>query len=104
MKNNTIKFSTTEEDVGYRLDVVLAKRITDLTRSNLKKIIESKNVTVDNSVVSSPSKKINLNELINVNFTIENTNEIKPSNIKLNIVYEDKDLLVVNKPSEMVLL
>ena len=102
MKNNTIKFSTTEEDVGYRLDVVLAKRITDLTRSNLKKIIESKNVTVDNSVVSSPSKKINLNELINVNFTIENTNEIKPSNIKLNIVYEDKDLLVVNKPSGMV--
>jgi 23S rRNA pseudouridine1911/1915/1917 synthase len=102
MKNNTIKFSTTEEDVGYRLDVVLAKRITDLTRSNLKKIIESKNVTVDNTVISSPSKKINLNELINVNFTIENTNEIKPSNIKLNIVYEDKDLLVVNKPSGMV--
>ena len=102
MKNNTMKFLATHDDVGYRLDVVLATKITDLTRSNLKKIIESKNVTVNNVVTSSPSRKISLNELIVINFSLKNDNEIKPSNIKLNIVYEDRDILVVNKPAGMV--
>ena len=67
MNNNTIKFLSTKKDVGSRLDILLAKKITNLTRSNLKKIIELRKVRINNSIVSAPSKKIRLNESIIVN-------------------------------------
>ncbi|MBA1340501.1 MAG: 23S rRNA pseudouridine synthase [Pelagibacterales bacterium] len=103
MNNKTIKFFTNDEDIGKRLDIVLSEKIVHLTRSNLKKIIESKNVRVDGKVIISPSKKIKLSENIVVEL-IENSKKenIKPSNIKLNIVYDDNDLLIVNKPAGMV--
>ena len=56
MTNNTIKFSTKEKDIGKRLDIILTEKIADLTRSSLKKIIESDGVKIDNLVVKSPSK------------------------------------------------
>jgi 23S rRNA pseudouridine1911/1915/1917 synthase len=102
MVNNTIKFVITEEEIGTRLDVVLSKRIDDLTRSNLKKIIELKKVKINNLIVSSPSTKVKLNQSINVSLTRNIDNKIKPANIKLKIIFEDKDLLVINKPAGMV--
>ncbi len=103
MSNKTIEFFTNDEDVGKRLDILLSEKIVHLTRSNLKKIIESKNVKINGKVVVSPSKKIKLTENVFVEL-IEDTKKenIKPSNIKLNIVYDDKDLLIVNKPAGMV--
>ena len=44
MTNNTIKFSVNKEDAGNRLDLILTKKIGSLTRSKLKKVIETKNV------------------------------------------------------------
>jgi len=102
MTNNTIKFSVSKKDAGNRLDLILVKRISSLTRSQLKKVIKSKNVKVNDEIVSSPSKKIKLNESIFVNLFQKENNKIEASNIKINIVYEDKDLLIVNKPAGMV--
>ena len=47
MTNNTIKFLIKKEDVEKRLDIILSEKITELTRSNLKKIIESNNVKIN---------------------------------------------------------
>ena len=58
MNNKTIKFLTTKEDAGNRLDIVLTKRISNITRSKIKKIIESENVKVNGSIVTSSSKKV----------------------------------------------
>ena len=102
MTNNTIKFSANEEDIGKRLDILLSEKIKELTRSNLKKIIESKKVMVGNSIVSSPSKKIKLDDTISVDLVFEEKNSLKPYKIKLNIIFEDKDILVLNKPAGMV--
>ena len=101
MTNNTIKFSVNKEDVGNRLDLMLTKKITNLTRSRLKKIIESKNVKINNCIVSSPSKKVRLNENIIVNVFQTENNKVEPFKTKIDVVYEDKYLLVVNKPSGM---
>ena len=60
MTYNTIKFVTDYKDEGKRLDVILSNRIKDLTRSNLKKIIESKQVKVNNLIAYSPSKKLKI--------------------------------------------
>ena len=102
MTNNTIKFSTEEKDIGKRLDVVLTEKIPDLTRSSLKKIVESDGVKIDNLVVNSPSKKLKLKQLISIEITSDHQVDLKPAKIKLNIVYEDEDLLIVNKPAGMV--
>ncbi len=102
MTNNTIKFFTTKEEAGNRLDVILAQRINSLTRSNLKKVIELKQVKINNSIISSPSKKVKLNDYIIVKILKQKLTKIKATNIKIDIVYEDNDLLVVNKPAGMV--
>ena len=102
MTDNTMKFLTNEKDDGNRLDIFLSNRIKNLTRSNLKKVIESKKVRVNDLIVSSPSKKVKNNQTILVSFDNKDNKVIKPYNIKLDILYEDKDILIVNKPSGMV--
>ena len=102
MNNNSIKFLTAQSDVGKRLDVILTKKISDLTRSNIKRIIEAGHVSINGSAVSSPSKKLKLNDSVSLIVKNNEINKIKPSKIKLEIIFEDKDLLIVNKPSGMV--
>ena len=63
MTNNTIKFLPSKSDIGKRLDVILSEKIEHLTRSSIKKIIESCNVKINKLIVNSPSKKIKVNDL-----------------------------------------
>ena len=102
MTNNTIKFLIKKEDVEKRLDIILSEKITELTRSNLKKIIESNNVKINELIINSPSKKVKLNDEISVKTIKNQEKEIKPANLKLNIIFEDKDILILNKPAGMV--
>ena len=102
MSNNSTKFLITDQDVGDRLDIVLVKLIPSLSRSNLKKIIEQKQVKINNSIVESASKKLKENDYIEINLFAKEEEKILPANIKLNIVYEDKDILIINKPAGMV--
>ena len=100
--NNTIKFSVDRENNGKRLDVFLAGNIKKLTRSFLKKLIENKQVRLNNKVLELPSAKIKFKDLIIVNFIENNDQQILPKKIDLDIIYEDKDILVINKPKGMV--
>ncbi len=102
MSNNSTKFSIKEEDSQKRLDVILAKLIPDLTRSNLKKIIELKQVRINNLVENSPSKKLKTEDVVEINLISTEEIKILPTDIKLDIVYEDKDILIINKPAGMV--
>ena len=102
MTNNTVKLSVTELDVGNRLDIFLTKKIQSLTRSNLKKIIEAKQVLINKSIIHSPSYKIRFGEKIFVNLDQKIEQHLMPANIKLNVVYEDDSILIINKPSGMV--
>jgi 23S rRNA pseudouridine1911/1915/1917 synthase len=102
MSNNSTKFLITNQDEGRRLDIVLVKLIPKLSRSNLKKIIELKLVKVNDFIIKSPSKKLRENDRIEINLITKEEVKILPANIKLNIAYEDKDVLIVNKPAGMV--
>ena len=102
MSQKLTKFHITEQNAGNRLDIVLTKLLPSLSRSNLKKIIELKQVKINNSIVESASKKLKENDNIVVNLITNDGIKILPSNIKLNVVYEDKDILIVNKPAGMV--
>ena len=67
MSDNSTKFLITDQDADKRLDIVLVKLLPDLSRSNLKKIIELKQVKINNSVVESASKKLKENDNIEIN-------------------------------------
>ena len=102
MTNNTIKFLVNEKEADKRLDVILSQKIIDLTRSTIKKVIESKNVKVNEKIITSPSKKIRFGDSVFIKIHIESKIKIQPSKIKLDVIFEDKDILIINKPVGMV--
>ena len=87
------------ENDGIRIDKYLALS-TDYSRSQIKKMIDDGMVLVNDKVVKS-SYNVSLGDVITLNI-IEKENRILPENIPLDIIYEDDYLLVVNKPSGMV--
>ena len=86
-------------DSGKRIDKYLNEN-TEYTRSKIQKMIENGNILVNNIKVKD-SYKVKENDYITIK-AIEETTDILPENIPLDIYYEDDDLIVVNKPSGMV--
>ena len=100
--NNTIKFSVDTKKSGKRLDIFLAENIKQFTRSFLKKIISNNQVKLNNSIANSPSIKVKHLDQIIINILENKTQKIIPKKIHLDIVYEDKSILVINKPKGLV--
>ena len=99
---NTIKFSVDTKNSGKRLDIFLAENIKHLTRSFLKKMIENKQVKLNDSILLSPATKVKYRDKIKIDIIEKKRNDIVPKKIKLDILYEDKYILVINKPKGMV--
>ena len=97
-----MKFLINQQDSGKRLDIFLSKKIDFYTRSYIKKIITSGNVTINKKNVHSPSKKIKVKDQIEIKLTQKKLDKLLPSEINLNIIFEDKDILIVDKPKGMV--
>ena len=102
MKNKTIKILSTPSDEGKRIDIFLSEKLKDITRSNIKKIINHKKVNVNNVLVVSQSRKIKDKDLVEVTFQREINKIIQPSKKSIDVVFEDKDLIIINKPQGMV--
>ena len=100
--NNTIKLSVDEKYNGKRLDLFLSNCIDQFTRSYLKKLIENRQVKVNNKIHVSPSIKVRHQDEIIININDEKKHNITPKKIELDIVFEDKSILVINKPKGMV--
>ncbi len=100
--NKTIKFFINKKDTEKRVDVFLSEKIKDFTRSYIKKLIQKKNLIINNKVEVSPSAKIKFNDKIFLNLDEKKEVSLHPNKIKLDIVYEDSDILIVNKPKGMV--
>ncbi len=102
MLNKTIKFSSKKEDVGKRLDIVIVNYLDNFTRTSIKKLIELNKVKINDLVINSPSRKIRDNDKILINLDHEKRKNVIPSNIDIDIIYEDKDILIINKSPGMV--
>ena len=92
-----LDFIATAEQTGERIDRFLSAQDTGLTRSAVQKLIEDGGVTVGGKKVS---KKYKLHNGDSVEIIIPDPVEldVKPQDIPVEIVYEDSELLVVNKP------
>lgn len=94
-------FEVTEELSGKRVDIVLSYFLSELTRSQIKKLIDDKNVLVKGKPIK-PSKKFDQGEIIHITLPEPESIDAAPENISLNILYEDSSIVVVNKPPAMV--
>jgi len=91
-----------EECAGLRLDVYLAEQIEDASRSFVKKVIKDRRVRVNGSVCKRPARTMAEGDRVSVTLPPPETTDLEPQNIPLDIVHEDADLVVVNKPSGLV--
>lgn len=89
-----------EEEQTMRLDAYLALKL-NISRSKVQKLIKEEKVLVNNKVVNS-NYLVKLNDEILVNDELNYEINVEPENIPIDIVYEDDDLLVINKTSGMV--
>ncbi|MGG7058660.1 RluA family pseudouridine synthase [Clostridium tertium] len=92
---------TNENDIGTRIDKYLSNNIEGRSRSFIQGLIDSKSVLVNEKEVKS-NFKLRENDEIVVNMPKPIELDVKPENIDLNIVYEDKDIIVLNKPQGVV--
>jgi 23S rRNA pseudouridine1911/1915/1917 synthase len=94
-------FTVESEDIGKRLDVFISEELEDMSRSAVQKLIESGNISVNNRSVNK-NYKLRDGDIIELERPLPVSLDILPENIPLDILYEDDDLIVVNKPQGMV--
>lgn len=88
--------------LGKRLDQTLAEMFPEYSRSRLKEWILAGNVSVNDKVITKAREKMFGGEQISIVAEVEADVRFEPQNIPLNIVYEDDDILVINKPADLV--
>ncbi|GMQ59861.1 RluA family pseudouridine synthase [Vallitalea sediminicola] len=98
---NSYTFLIQIEDVGIRIDKYLTDRLPEYSRSFIQKLIKENNLTVNNNVIKS-NYKLRLEDEIIIVIPEPKELDIVAENIPLDIVYEDKDVILVNKPQGMV--
>lgn len=96
-----IKIKIIDEYIGKRIDKVLTNVLDGYSRTQIQLLIQNGHVKINDKVVKS-SYKIESNDDIYVHIPEPENTDILPENIPLNIVYEDQDVIVVNKPTGMI--
>ena len=96
-----MEFIIKQKSDKLRIDVFLSRQGIGLSRSYIQKLIEGGKILV-NDRPAKPSYKLNLEDKVTLDIPPPQKLEVTPENIPLDIVYEDKDLLIVNKPRGLV--
>ena len=100
-ENPMVNLSVADSDEGIRLDAYLATQIEGWSRARLQRLIDDQDVLVNGKAVK-PSYKLRVGDEIEVELTPAPSASFEPENIPVEVVYEDDDLIVVNKPAGMV--
>lgn len=95
------KYKINEEHINVRLDKVVALLDTELSRAMIQKMLEQEMITVNGEKQKS-SYKTKLGDIIEVEEVIAKEIELKAQDIPIEVIYEDNDIIVVNKPKGMV--
>lgn len=96
-----IKIRVLEEQAGQRIDKFLTKEFSDFSRTQVQLLIQNQNVKVNDRNIKA-SYKLELDDTIDIHIPKPENTDILPEHIPLDIVYEDADVIVVNKPSGMI--
>ena len=94
---NIINLIVKDDDKNQRVDVFINKKEDSLSRTRIKNLILKKKLTLNNKVLEDPSKKISQGDILKLEIPKPIKASLNPYNYKLDIIYEDEDLLVLNK-------
>ncbi len=86
-----------------RVDILIKKREEIISRSRVKNLILNEKLKINNKTINDPSKKVSTNDKISLIIPEPKKTSLKPFEYKLDIIFEDKDLLVLNKPAGIVM-
>ena len=95
------QFIIKEDNHGVRIDLFLSKQLETVSRSYIQKLIKEKKISVNGTPVKA-NYKVSVDDVVNMIIPDLTEPDILPENIPLDILYEDDDLLIINKPKGMV--
>jgi 23S rRNA pseudouridine1911/1915/1917 synthase len=95
------EYSIAPDKAGVRIDKFLADELEEATRSYLQKLIKEQYVTVNQKPVKA-NYRLSSGDLVAITIPDAKEPDIEPENIPLDILYEDEDIIIVNKPKQMV--
>ncbi|MBD1137598.1 RluA family pseudouridine synthase [Pelagibacterales bacterium SAG-MED43] len=98
-----INFIVKESENNLRVDVLINKRAELISRNRIKNLILKKKLKLNNEILKSPSKKVNKGDKINLLIPRPEKIPLKPYNFKLKIIYEDNNLLIIDKPAGIIM-
>ncbi|MCI7628745.1 MAG: RluA family pseudouridine synthase [Blautia glucerasea] len=98
---NSVTYCVSEEECGLRIDRYLAEKNADLSRSYIQKLLKNQEISV-NGIPVKANYKVQQEDQILLTVPELTEPDILPEDIPLDILYEDEDLMVVNKPKGMV--
>ena len=98
----TVQLLINEDNQGARIDSALSLQLPEISRSFVQKLIEAGAVKINDCACSSKKYKVSLGDKIEIRIPEAKVLDAVPEDIPLKIVYEDEDLLVVDKPRGMV--
>ena len=96
-----IKIRIVEEQKGQRIDKILAKELADFSRTQIQSLIQNGYVVIDEKPIKA-SYKVETGEDVIVHIPKPESTDILPEDIPLDVVYEDQDVIVINKPTGMI--
>lgn len=103
--NERLTLEVAEEEAGQRLDVFVVAKVTengvDCSRAGVQRWIKEGFVTRDGNLEANPAKKVRIGEVFLIDLPEIEASELVPEDIPLEIIYEDADLLVINKEAGM---
>ena len=92
-----------DKDKNLRVDVFINKKEVDISRTRVKNLILNKKLKINNKTIDDPSKKICTEDILELTIPEPKKASLKPYDFKLDIVFEDDDLIVLNKPAGIVM-
>lgn len=90
------------ESTGERLDAYIADNVPNLSRTAVKRLIEDGNVQINRRVIEKASYRVQEGDVVNVVVPDAKELDLKAEDIPIEVVYEDSDIIVVNKPKGLV--
>ena len=101
--NKTINLFVKEEESNQRVDAFINNKEKSLSRTRIKNLILKKNLKLNNQILISPSKKVSTDDQQSLEIPEPKLASLKPYKFKLDIIYEDKDIIIINKPAGIVI-
>ena len=101
--NRIISLLVKTEENNQRVDTFIKNKEQSLSRTRIKNLILKKNLKLNSQILISPSKKVSTGDQLSLEIPEPKLASIKPYNFKLDIIYEDKDIIIINKPAGIVI-